>query len=223
MIQPSKIFEVFEERQKKRTILYTRNLVPGKQVYSEDLVKEKGVEYREWDPKRSKLAAAILKGATNIGLRKGDIVLYLGAATGTTASHVSDIAGSDGFVFALDFAPRVVRQLVYVCESRPNMAPLLEDAYNPEEYISKICMADFVFQDIAQSNQAEIFLRNCRKFLKKGGFAILCVKSRSIDISKKPKAVYKDIREELEKEMTIIDYRELDPFEKDHCIFICKK
>ena len=42
-------------------------------------------------PFRSKLAAAILGGVENIWMKPGSKVLYLGAASGTTVSHVSDI------------------------------------------------------------------------------------------------------------------------------------
>lgn len=219
----SRIFEVFEQRKGKRTSLYTQNLVPGKKVYGEDLVTMEGVEYREWNHNRSKLAAAILKGSPNIGMRKGDTVLYLGASSGTTPSHVSDIVGKKGFVFALDFAPRVVRQLVYLCEERENITPILGDANKPDNYADKVCLVDVVYMDIAQRNQEEIFLKNCKAFLKKEGYALLAVKARSIDVTKKPRQIFEKVRKVIEKELTIIDSRILDPFEKDHCMFICKK
>lgn len=212
------LFEVYKEKSR----LYTVNLSPGRRVYGENLVKE-GKEYREWDPKRSKLAAYILKGAKNIGLRKDDVVLYLGAASGTTASHVSDIVGKGGFVFALDFAPRVVRELFYLCEERTNMAPLLADALKPMTYAHRVSGVDFIYQDIAQRDQVKIFLKNWRLFLKKGGFGMLALKSRSIDVAKNPKQIYKEVLQELEKEVTVADYRLLDPYEKDHAMFLCKK
>jgi len=223
MIQQSRIFEVFEQQFGNRRFLYTKNLVPGSRVYGEKLVFENGIEYREWDPTRSKLAAAILKGCQNIGLRKGDVVLYLGAATGTTVSHVSDIVGKDGFIFALDFAPRVVRELFYVALERKNMTPLLEDAHKPLSYADKICAVDLVYQDIAQKDQVNIFLKNCDLFLKQDGFGLLMVKSRSIDITQKPKQIYIKVRQELEKRINVVDARTLDPFELDHCFFLCKK
>jgi len=218
-MKQSKIFEVYEQGK----YLYTKNLVPGKRVYGEKLVVDKGIEYREWDPTRSKLAAAILKGCPNIGIRKGSVVLYLGAATGTTASHISDIVGKEGFIFALDFAPKVVRELVYVALDRKNISPLLEDANKPMRYVDQVCIVDVIYQDIAQKDQVNIFLKNCDLFLKKNGFALLMVKSRSIDITKKPKQIYAQVQKELEKEMIITDYRILDPYEKDHCFFMCKK
>lgn len=222
-MRKSRIFEVFEEKKGKRTALYTQNLAPGKKVYGEDLITRDGQEYREWNHNRSKLAAAILKGTTNTGIRKGDTVLYLGASSGTTPSHVSDIVGKNGFVFALDFAPRVVRQLVYLCEERSNITPILGDANKPDSYTDKVCLVDVIYMDIAQRNQEEIFLKNCRTFLKKEGYALIAVKARSIDVTKKPKQIFEKVRKEIEKELTIIDYRILDPFEKDHCMFICKK
>jgi len=223
MIKKSKIFEVYEEDGRKKN-LYTVNLTPGKRVYDERLVKEKEVEYRQWNPNKSKLAACILRGCPNTGIRKGDVVLYLGASTGTTSSHVSDIVGKEGFVFALDFAPRVVRELVFLCETRKNMAPLLENANHPEKYKDKISnKVDVVYQDIAQKNQSQIFLKNCEMFLKKNGYALLAVKARSVDVSKKPSEIFKKVREELEKELIIIDERKLEPYEKDHMMFVCKK
>jgi len=140
---------VYEQRKGKHNILLTRNLVPGKVVYTENLVKEGDVEYREWDIRKSKLAAGIIKGLNQIGLKQDDVVLYLGAASGTTVSHVSDIVGKNGFVFALDFAPRVVRELVFVAESRKNIAPILADANQPQTYFHKITQADFLYMDIA--------------------------------------------------------------------------
>lgn len=219
MIKKSNIFEVYEDKRR----IYTVNLTPGKAVYDEKLIKERGIEYREWNPRKSKLAASILKGCPNIFIKKGSIVLYLGSATGTTVSHVSDIVGREGFVFALDSAPIVMRQLVFVCEDRNNIAPILADANKPLEYADKTSKVDVIYQDIAQKNQLEIFLKNIELFLKDEGYAILAVKARSIDISRKPKEIFNQIKRELENKLTIVDYRVLEPLQKDHCFFICKK
>ncbi|MEA2038126.1 MAG: fibrillarin-like rRNA/tRNA 2'-O-methyltransferase [Nanoarchaeota archaeon] len=218
-MKKSRIFEVYEDYKKK---IYTVNLTPGKKVYDERLVKEKGAEYREWNPNRSKLAASIIKGTQNIFMRKGSVILYLGCASGTTVSHVSDIVGKEGFVFALDFAPITMREMVFVSEDRKNIAPILADANKPQTYIDKVSQVDVIFQDIAQRNQLDIFLKNIDIFLKKEGYALLAVKTRSIDITRKPKAIFAEIKQKLERELAIIDYKLLDPFEKDHCMFICK-
>jgi fibrillarin-like pre-rRNA processing protein len=222
-MQQSKIFEVYEEQRGRRHSIYTQSLVPGFSVYGERLVREGGVEYREWDPTRSKLAAAIMNGCPNIFIRKSQTILYLGAASGTTVSHVSDMVGDDGFIFALDFAPRVVRDLVFVCEKRQNIAPLLENALHPETYKDRVTEVDVVYQDIAQRDQVKIFLKNCDMFLKKGGYGLFCVKSRSIDVTRKPKDVFRQVFSELEKGITIIDSRDLSPYERDHMMFLCKK
>ena len=217
-MKPSKLQGVYEEGRS----LFTQNLVPGVRVYDESLVTVKGIEYREWNPMKSKLAAALVKGMPQMGIRPGSILLYLGASTGTTVSHVSDIVGKEGIVFALDFAPRVVRDLVFVAEQRGNIAPILGDAAQPKTYAHRICAVDVVYQDVAQRDQAGIFIKNCREFLMPGGFGLLAIKARSVDIAKKPKQIFREVRDQLAKEFTVVDYRELDPLEKDHCLFLCK-
>lgn len=222
-MQKTIFFNIFETQKGRQKILLTKNLCPGKTVYMEKLIKEGRDEYREWIPQKSKLAAAIMKGISQIGIREGNAVLYLGAASGTTASHVSDIITNSGFIFAVEFSPRVLRDLIFVCEDRNNIAPILGDANLPQKYFHKVLMADIVYQDIAQRNQTEIFLKNCKLFLKNGGFGLLAVKARSIDVTKRPREIFKQVRSELEKELTIVDYRELEPFERDHAMFVVKK
>ncbi|MBN1792273.1 fibrillarin-like rRNA/tRNA 2'-O-methyltransferase [Candidatus Woesearchaeota archaeon] len=224
-MQQVKKFNVYE-RERDRRLLFTKNLTPGKSFFAEMLLKDRGAEYRAWDVSRSKLGAGIKKGASQIGIKEGDAVLYLGASHGFTPSYVSDMVGRDGFVFCLDFAPRVVRDLVFVCEERENMAPILADANQPESYKELVpAEVDVVFQDVAQKNQLGIFLKNCDSYLKTGGFGLLALKARSVDVTKKPREIFERVRKELEKHpgMTVVDYRDLYPFEKDHALFICKK
>jgi len=223
MITDSKFFEIYQEK-KKRTKLFTINLVKGQIVYGERLIKQRNSEFREWDESKSKLAAYIIKGGNQVGLKPGNIVLYLGASTGTTVSHVSDIVGRQGFVFALDFAPRVVRDLVFVCEDRKNIAPILADANQPDTFKDRIPnQVDWLFQDIAQKNQLEIFLKNLKLFLKPGGYGFFAVKARSIDVTKRPGDIFAQVQRELEKHITLVDKRFLTPFQKDHVMFVCKK
>ncbi len=202
---------------------YTKNLVPGKVVYGEFLLRTKEGEFRQWDTRRSKLGAALAKGISQIGLKESFKVLYLGAATGTTVSHVSDIVGKTGFVFAVDSAPRVLRELVFVAEDRKNIAPILANANQPMEYVHLVPEVDFIFQDVSQRNQVEIFLKNIELYLKKEGFAALAIKARSIDVTKRPSVIFEESKQMLEKSVTIVDYRTLDPLEKDHAFFVVKK
>lgn len=206
----------------KRRTLLTLNLTPGKRFFQEDLIKDNDLEYREWDSRRSKLAAALLKNISLMPIKENDKVLYLGAAHGQTASYVSDIIGKKGFVFCLDFAPRVVRDLVFVCEERENMCPLLEDANKPENYKNKITEVDIIYEDIAQKNQVEILLKNIKLFLKPKGYALIAIKARSIDVTRNPKEIYARVRQELEKSLKVIDFKTLDPFERDHGFFVCQ-
>jgi len=218
MISKSRIFEVYADNNR----LFTLNLTPGKRVYDEQLIEQNGVEYREWDAYGSKLASVILNGCRNLFLRKDDIVLYLGSATGTTVSHVSDIVGKGGFVFAVDVAPRVMRDLLFNCETRKNISAILADANHIKDLIERVSVVDVIYQDIAQKNQVDIFLKNINTFLKKDGYVIIAVKARSIDVTKYPKEIFNEVRKKLEKELIIVDYRTLEPYQKDHCMFICK-
>jgi fibrillarin-like pre-rRNA processing protein len=213
---------IFEIR-KKNTILLTKNLSPGKTVYTEDLIRDGNDEYRTWDPMKSKLAAALLKGLKSSYIKEGDFILYLGASTGTTSSHVSDIVGEDGFVYALDFAPRVVRNLVFVCKDRSNIVPLLADANRPESYLDFVSPVDVVYQDIAQRSQVAIFFKNIEMYLKIGGYALVAIKARSIDVTRKPRSLFDEVRRELSAKFQLVDEVVLEPFEKDHCMFVVRK
>jgi fibrillarin-like pre-rRNA processing protein len=208
----------------KRQRIFTRNLTPGRSFFDEEQrTVIGGTEYRELDPRRSKLGAAIMKGCQQFGIRETSGVLYLGASHGYTPSFVSDMVPK-GQVYCVDVAPRVVRDLVFLCEARPNMHPILADASNPQALAWRIGPCDVLFQDIAQRNQVEIFLRNL-ELLAPGSFGLLAVKARSIDVTKQPKDIFKEIKRrfETEKGLVLIDYRELEPFEKDHAFFVVKK
>jgi fibrillarin-like pre-rRNA processing protein len=205
--------------------LATRNLSPGRSVYGEQLVKFHRKEYRLWDAYRSKLAAAILKGISEVPIRPRRKVLYLGAATGTTASHVSDILGEEGVVFAVEFAQRTMRELIeQVCSQRPNMSPILADARHPSAYRSLVSPVDAVYCDIAQPEQARILADNCDLFLKEKGSAMIAVKSRSVDVTMSPGAVFSQEKRTLvERGFKIIDTVRLEPYEKDHAMVVIAK
>lgn len=197
--------------------LYTANSVPGVSVYGERLVTVRDIEYRFWDPYRSKLAAAILLGAGSIGMDESTKVLYLGAASGTTASHVSDIL-TNGIVHCVEVSERSFRDLVKVCEQRRNMIPLLEDANAPDEYAHMIEGIELVYQDIAQRNQVEIFVKNMFAFDAERG--ILMLKSRSVDVNRRPSEVFADTRRQLAaKQLKVKKIIDLERYAKDHAAF----
>ena len=197
--------------------LATRNLTPGVQIIGEKLVKWEGQEYRLWSPYRSKLSAAILNGLKRLPIAEGSRVLYLGAASGTTASYVSDIAGQRGTVFCVEFAPRPMKELLRVCELRDNMVPLLADARRPQTYAHLVTEVDFVYQDVAQPNQGEIFCSNVKAYLREGGAGLLMVKSRSVDVTRKPEDIFREEMDHLTRcGIRIEETVPLQPFDKDH-------
>ena len=114
-----------------------------------------------------------------------------------------------------------MRDFNLVVEQRGNIIPILANAKTPEEY-SWVEPVDIVYQDVATEDQSEILIRNCQKFLKKEGFALLAIKSRSIDVTKDPKDVYREELEKLKKVFEIVEKKELDPFEKDHMFVVLK-
>jgi fibrillarin-like pre-rRNA processing protein len=194
----------------------TLNLTPGKRVYGEKLVRWEGKEYRLWNPYRSKLAAAIHLGLEQLPLSKSAKVLYLGAAQGTTASHVSDIA-REGVVYCVEFSPRAMQSLLTLAEARENIIPILADASKPDSYSYLLEKVDVVYQDIAQAEQSEILLKNLRSYLKEGGHFMHVIKARSIDVTAKPEEVFeKEVKKLKEAGLEVIQKLRLEPYEKDH-------
>jgi len=213
--------EIFPGIWKKGNRLFTANLLPGQRIFTKNLVRFKGREFREWDPYRSKPAAAILNGLKTFPLEKSQKILYLGIASGSTASFFSDIIGRDGIIYGVEISERSIRDLNPVAESRKNIVPILANARKPEDY-SWIEPVDIVYQDVATDDQSEILIRNCHAFLKKTGFAIIAIKARSIDVTKPPKQVYRQEMKKLEKEFRILDRVKLGPYELDHLFLVMK-
>ena len=222
--QFAEIYQAFLEDGARR--LATRNLTPGRTVYGERLIRFKKVEYRVWDAFRSKLAAAIIKGVQTVPITLGNRVLYLGAASGTTPSHVSDIVGEEGHVYCVEFASRSIRELVNnVAAYRLNMSPFLEDARFPEKYAMFILRkVDCVYCDIAQPEQAKILADNADVFLKTAGWVMLAVKAQSIDVTKDPLAVYKQEAKVLKKRgFDVKEIVRLEPYDKAHAMIVAQR
>lgn len=205
--------------------LGTKNLVPGNAVYGERLVKFGGTDYRLWDPYRSKLAASIFKGLNAIPISPAQKVLYLGAASGTTASHISDIVGEQGQVYCVEFASRSLRELVNnVVSLRYNMSPILADARSPESYSRMVERVDTIYCDVAQPEQAKLLADNSDLFLAENGWILLAIKAQSIDVTKAPSAVFKKEINTLEKRKFYIkEVVDLEPFDKAHVMVTAQK
>jgi len=202
--------------------ILTKNLVPGFRSFSEELVEEGGEEFRVWDPYHSKAAAAIAKGLKTFPIKKGTKILYLGIANGNTSSFLSDIIGPEGIIYGIEVSERSIRDLNTIAARRKNIIPILGNAKLPQSY-DWIETVDVIFQDVATDDQTEILIRNAKLFLKERGYALLSLKSRSIDVTKNPENVYRKETEKLKKTFRIIEKKRLDPFELDHCFIVMKK
>jgi fibrillarin-like pre-rRNA processing protein len=209
---------------KDKKQIFTENLdsAKGIKVYNERIVKRKNKEYRSWNPYRSKLAAAILNNF-KFDIKKDYDVLYLGAATGTTVSHISDIV-KNGTVYSVEISPISMKKLLEKSKKRQNLIPILANANHTERYSTIVPKVDLIYQDISQKNQTEIFISNVSKFLKNNCHGILVVKARSIDVSLKPEKVYEIVSLKLKKEGFIIsDIINLSPYQKDHALIKVRK
>ncbi len=214
------IFWIKTEGQNK---LATKNLVPGNQVYKEKLVSKKGIEYRMWDPFRSKLAVALMNNLEEFPFKENSSVLYLGVSTGTTISHISDIVGPKGIIFGVENSSRVARDFLdRVASHRKNIIPIIQDARQPMDYFSVYDKVDIVYSDIAQPDQTEIAIANCKLYLKNTGHLFLVIKTRSIDVTQSPKKVIENESKKLQTNFKILQQIDLQPFDKDHAMVIAK-
>ena len=210
----------------KEDCLCTKNLVPGDSVYGEKRVSVEEdsstkIEYRVWNPFRSKLASGILGGLENIWIKPGMKVLYLGAASGTTVSHVSDIVGPEGTVYAVEFSHRSGRDLLGVAQKRSNIVPIIEDARHPQKYRMLMSMVETIFADVAQPDQARILALNAHHFLKVGGHVVMSIKANCIDSTAPAEAVFASETNKLKEEkIRPLEQVTLEPYERDHCIVV---
>ncbi|KAK7304782.1 hypothetical protein VNO77_42669 [Canavalia gladiata] len=210
----------------KEDALVTKNLVPGEAVYNEKRItvqNEDGTkdEYRIWNPFRSKLAAAILGGVDNIWIKPGARVLYLGAASGTTVSHVSDIVGPTGVVYAVEFSHRSGRDLVNMAKKRTNVIPIIEDARHPAKYRMLVGMVDVIFSDVAQPDQARILGLNASYYLKAGGHFVISIKANCIDSTVPAESVFaSEVNKLKADQFKPAEQVTLEPFERDHACVV---
>lgn len=201
----------------------TLSIAPGKKVYDERIIRRGKDEYRIWDPTKSKLSAALQKGLRNTPLFRGMKLLYLGAANGTTPSHISDIIGKTGIMYAVEFSPRSMRDLISVSRSRKNIIPILADARMPDTYANQLEKVDLIYCDVAQPDQTEILIRNAKIFLKKGAHIMIAIKARSINVVIPPKQIFAQERQKLiAGNFQILEELNLHPLEKDHAFFVAK-
>ncbi|XP_055388601.1 rRNA 2'-O-methyltransferase fibrillarin-like [Condylostylus longicornis] len=226
VVTPHRHEGVFTARGGKVDSLVTKNMVVGESVYGEkrlEIVDEAGekIEYRIWNPFRSKLGATILGGVKNMPIKPGAKVLYLGAANGTTVSHVSDMVGPDGMVYAVEFSHRSGRDLTNMAKKRSNIVPIVEDARQPLKYRMLVGMVDAIFSDVAQPDQSRIVGLNAHHFLKNGGWVVISIKANCVDSTAKPEVVYAaEIQVLRELGCKPKEQLTLEPYHRDHAVVI---
>ncbi|OPY30181.1 MAG: Fibrillarin-like rRNA/tRNA 2'-O-methyltransferase [Methanocella sp. PtaU1.Bin125] len=189
-------------------------------AFPEDALSYEGRLYRPWSPATSKLSSMITKGM-QIPLTARSRVLYLGAASGTTVTHVSDIV-ADGIVFAVEFAPRPARDLLRAVAARENVVPMIADARRPDLYPPFVDHVDFLYQDVAQPDQAEIAIANADKYLTPGGYAVIAIKARSISAGGDVKDIFRGETERLAERFEILEKVSLEPLHHDHLAVLCR-
>ncbi|XP_057642932.1 rRNA 2'-O-methyltransferase fibrillarin-like isoform X2 [Chionomys nivalis] len=209
----------------KEDALVTKNLVPGESVYGEKRVSisegDDKIEYRAWNPFPSKLAAAILGGVDQIHIKPGAKVLYLGAALGTTVSHISDIVGPDGLVYAVEFSHRSGRDLINLAKKRTNIIPVIEDGRHPHKYRMLIATVDVIFADVAQPDQTQIVALNAHTFLRNGGHFVISIKANCIDSTASAEAVFaSEVKKMQQENMKPQEQLTLEPYERDHAVVV---
>lgn len=223
-IDPHRFSGVYTVSEDSRRSIATRALVQGQNVYGERTVLEGEHEYRIWNPRRSKLAASIENGLQELPIQPGSRVLYLGAASGTTVSHVSDIVGPEGHVTAVEFSAPVARGLLQLAQIRNNIDPVLDDARHPFRYapFTRIPV-DVVYQDVAQPDQARILYDNMRVFCVYGGWGMVALKARSVSSTMNVEEIYsREISVLDSMGLQIVERVELEPFERDHIMVLVR-
>jgi len=230
VVEPHRHAGVFVARGKE-DVLVTRSMVPGDAVYGEKRItvedgegdEKTKIEYRVWNPFRSKIAAAILGGVDSIHMGPGSKVLYLGAASGTSVSHVSDLVGETGCVYAVEFSHRSGRDLINVAKKRTNIIPIIEDARHPHKYRMLIGMVDCVFADVAQPDQARIVALNSHLFLKNEGHTVISVKANCIDSTAPAEHVFaQEVTKLKAEQFKPLEQLTLEPYERDHAVVIAR-
>lgn len=208
---------------KGKGVLVTKSVYGNSSVYGEKIFKVNSDIYREWVPHRSKFSAAFYNGFKGSDLKEGYNVLYLGASSGTTVSHVSDILGSSGRVYAVEIAEEMAVSLVLLSKERKNIFPIVGDARKPETYENLVPKCDFMYQDVAQRDQTAIFVKNSDIFLKKGKIGLFAVKTRSINVHLDPREIIRAETAKLREKFDVLRSIDLYPYQKDHSLLILRK
>jgi len=187
----------------------------GDPVYGEPVDAE---GWRVWDTNRSKVGA-LLETHGDPGFEPDSGLLYLGAATGTTVSHLADMGL---LVYAVELSAYAADALLEVSRSRPRLFPIIADARHPARYAGTVeADLSWLIQDVASAEQAQIATAN-RRFLADDGMSMIFIKARSIDATASPSTVFADVEAELTDTYEITARVSMDTTHEDHRAIIAK-
>lgn len=200
-----------------REELWTETVGLPPPVYGERWRDYDGRSFRLFEPGRSKLAAGVVKGWSGELPRPGQRWLYLGAASGTTASHVADLVGPTGRVYALERSPRPFARLLALSERWPNLLPILADAREERRYAALVPPVDGLYVDVAQPDQVAIARRNAALYLSRaGGPLLLALKAASMGRDRPPSEHLARSERELSAAFDLDPSVRLEPFHRAH-------
>ena len=203
-------------REGERSTWWTESLAGEASIYGERSLARREGRFRGIEPGRSKLGAALVRGLNDPLPRPGERWLYLGAASGTTASHVADLVGPSGAVYAVEMSVRPFLRLLRTAEAYPNLAPILADARVWEAYSGLVPSVDGLYADIAQPDQVAILRENASEFLRRGGSVLFALKTASMGRERSPEEHLALAVRELRGEFTLAPPLRLDPFHRQH-------
>jgi fibrillarin-like pre-rRNA processing protein len=201
---------------RERTTLWTHALGVPPALHGEHVIAVRGSLYRHWETARSKLAAGLARGWADPLPERSEHWLYLGAASGTTATHVADLVGPAGAVFSVEKSARPFLTLVDAADRYPNLFPILQDARVPDEYAGLVPPVDGLYQDVAQPDQIDIALANARLYLRGGGKLLLALKTSSLGRTGTPAEKAAAAVHRLETGFTVRPPLSLEPHHRQH-------
>ena len=214
------IFWVTIRNEKK---LATLSNMSTNQDYKENLVEMNGKQHSIWNPYMSKLAAAIINGMEIFPILKKTKILYLDPTSEKTIKHISDIVGINGKIFVVrNIMKNSKNFLEQIAKNRSNIFTIIPDKTNPVRFTGMTETVDVIYIDIAEHNQTESIIQNCKNHLRIGGFLMLIVPTKNIDFANNTSKKNQEERKKLQTSFDIIQEINLTDFFKEYSMVIAK-
>ena len=220
-VKDDPIFWITVKNKKK---LATLNNADVNKIYNEKLIEMDGKQYNIWNPYTSKLAAAIVNGMEIFPILKKTQILYFDTTVDKTLNHISDIIGVNGRIFVVrDIIENSKKFLEDDSNNRTNVVSITQEKKSiPAKFVPNIETVNVVYVDIAQNNETDVAIQNCKNYLINGGFLMLVVPTRKIDFANNPDRQNLEERQKLQSSFEIIQQINLTDFFKEHSMIIAK-